>query len=105
MLNNRSQLLTALAVGVPSAVGIYLLYRYLSGRKNAAITNKEFNLGEFDDETLNMSVSEIREHLTDKPLRNQEGAIEEIYRKSVDVIKPQFVELTQHYRRRTWLLM
>lgn len=42
----------------------------------------------------------MKERLTDQPLRSQEGVIEEIYRKSVEVIKSQFVALTQHYRNR-----
>ena len=104
MLNNRSRLLTVLAVGATSALGLYLLYRYYS-RSNVPVAPQEFQLGDFEDEVLNRSVSEVKDRLTDKPLRNQEGMIEEIYRKSVDVIKPQFVELTKHYRNRNSLLM
>lgn len=48
MLNNRNRVLTALAVGVPSVLGLYFLYRYYKS-SGQVLVKKEFEIGEFDD--------------------------------------------------------
>lgn len=40
--------------------------------------------------------------MTDQPISQQENVIKEIFQKSHDIIKEEFVAMTQHYRKGSW---
>lgn len=95
---NRTRILQIVGVGAALVSG-YLLYRYFQDRK-AEVTTKEYQLKELDDAKMNEAIDELREVLTDKALHLQEDIIDRIFRKSTDIIKDSYADLTIHYRKR-----